>query len=206
MMMPAFSTTEQTGTHLVQAARLELLPPLRSLRATRIRIILFHALHSTAKADTRKLSGNIVYQYPTISGLANFATRTALECFRHRTETSLARCLEMTKMVQSYILDFPKHQPSLPPAQEDVVLITGTTGFLGSNLLAQFLQSPKVARVYALNRRKSRPGSGVERQAALLSACGLDPFLAHNPKLTFLEADASRSYLGLPQELYDQVH
>ncbi|KAF8552805.1 NAD(P)-binding protein [Imleria badia] len=176
-----------------------------SLQATRIRIILFRALQSTAKADTRKLSGNIVYQYPTITGLATFATRTTLACFRHRTESSLARCLEMTKMVQSYTLDFPKHQPSMPPPHDDVVLITGTTGLFGSNLLAQFVQSPKVARVYALNRRKSRPGSVVERQAALLQASGLEPALAHHPKLTFLEADATRSHLGLPQELYEQL-
>jgi hypothetical protein len=181
------------------------LPSLHSLQATRIRIILFHALQSTAKTDTRKLSGNIVYQYSTIAGLATFATRVALACFRHRTESSIARCLEMTKMVQSHTLDFQEHQPSMPPPHDDVVLITGTTGLFGSNLLAQLLQSPKIARVYALNRRKCRPGSRVERQAALLQASGLDPAIAHHPKLTFLKADASRSHLGLPQELYEQV-
>lgn len=197
--------TDRYAFSISQRTCPEFLPFLRSLQAMRIRIILFHALQSTAKADTRKLSGNIVYQYPTITGLATFATRTALACFRHRTESSLARCHEMTKMVQSYTVDFPKHQPSMPPRQEDIVLITGTTGLFGSNLLAQFVQSPKVARVYALNRRKSRPGSVVERQAALLQASGLDPTLAHHPKLTFLEADATRTHLGLPQEPYEQV-
>ena len=93
----------------------------------------------------------------------------------------------------------------MPPPHDDVVLITGTTGLFGSNLLAQFLQCPKVARVYALNRRKSRPGSMVSRQAALLQASGLDPAIAHHPKLTFLEADASRSHLGVPPEQYEQV-
>ncbi|KAF8132584.1 hypothetical protein EV363DRAFT_1583468 [Boletus edulis] len=176
-----------------------------SLQATRIRVILFHALQSTAKTDTRRLSGNIVYQYPTITGLATFAARTALACFRHRTESSLTRCLEMTKMVQSHTLNFPKHRPSMQSPHDDVVLITGTTGLLGSNLLAQFLQNPKVTRVYALNRRKSRPGSSVERQAAFLQASGLDPALARHPKLTFLEADASRDHLGLSQQLYEQL-
>lgn len=146
-----------------------------------------------------------MYQYPTIAGLATFATRTALACFRHRTESSLARCLEMTRTVWSHIVDFPEHRPSMQPPQEDTILITGTTGLLGSNLLAQFLENPKVARVYALNRRKSRPSSGVERQAALLQASGLVPTLAYDPKLTFLEADATRSHFGLPQELYKQV-
>lgn len=183
----------------------ELLPFLRSLQATRIRIILFHALQSTAKVDTRKLSGNIVYQYRTIAGLATFTTRTALACSRDRTESSLARCLEMRKIIESYRLDFPEHQPSMAPPYDDIVLITGTTGLLGSNLLAQFLQSPRVAAVYALNRMKSRPGSVVDRQAALLRASGLDPALARHPKLIFLEADARQSHLGLSQAVYEQV-
>lgn len=155
--------------------------------------------------DTRKLSGNTVYQYPTIASLAAFATRTALACFRHRTESSLARCLEMTKMVRSHSLNFPEHQPSMAQPRNDVILITGTTGLFGSHLLAQFLHCPKVKRVYALNHKKSRPGSVVERQTSLLQACGLDVALARHPKLTLFDADASRSHLGLSQELYDQV-
>ncbi|KAG8221465.1 hypothetical protein J3R82DRAFT_1672 [Butyriboletus roseoflavus] len=176
-----------------------------SVQASRIRMILFHALQSTAKADTRKFTGIIVYHYRTITGLATFASRTALACFRQRTERSLTRCLEMRKMVEFHSLDFPEHQPSIPPPHDDVVLITGTTGLLGSNLLAQFLQSPKVTSVYALNRMKSRPSSVVDRQAALLQASGLDPALARHPKLTFLEADTRRSHLGLSQELYEQL-
>ncbi|KAH0828740.1 male sterility protein-domain-containing protein [Lanmaoa asiatica] len=176
-----------------------------SLQATRIRLILFHALQSTAKLDTRKFSGNIVYQYRTIAGLATFATRTARACLRHCTESSQARCLEMTEMVESHSLNYPEHHPSIPPPYDDVVLITGTTGLFGSNLLAQFLQSPRISRVYAFNRRKSRPGSVVERQAALLQASGWDPALARHPKLTFLEANARQSHLGLPQELYEQL-
>lgn len=176
-----------------------------SLQATRIRMILLHALQSTAKIDTRKFTGDIVHHYRTITGLATFATRTVLGCFRQRTEWSLARCLKMRKMVESHSLDFPEHQPSIPPPYDDVVLITGTTGLLGSNLLAQFLQSPKVTTVYAFNRKKSRQSSVVDKQAALLQASGLDPALARHPKLIFLEADTRQSHLGLSQELYEQV-
>lgn len=155
--------------------------------------------------DTRKLSGNIVYQHPTIASLAAFATRTALASFRQRTESSLARCLEMTQMVGLYSLDFPAHQPSMAVPRDDVVLITGTTGLFGSNLLAQFLQCPKVTRVYALNRKKTRPGSLVERQASLLEACGLDPALARHPKLIMVDSDTRQRHLGVSQALYDQV-
>lgn len=155
--------------------------------------------------DTRKLSGNITSWYPTIASLSAFATRTALACFRSRTESSLARCLEMTEMARSHSLNFPVHQPSITQPRDDVILITGTTGLFGTNLLAQFLQCPKVKTVYGLNHKKSRPGSVVEKQASLLQACGLDPALARHPKLTLIDADASQSHFGLSEELYEQV-
>ncbi|KAF8836796.1 NAD(P)-binding protein [Paxillus ammoniavirescens] len=176
-----------------------------SIQAARIRTILFRALHTTAKVDTRKFSGTIVYQYRTIASLAGFATRAARACLRHQTESCLNRCLAMTNMVKAHTSSFPKHQPSKTMPQDEVVLITGTTGLFGSNLLAQFLQNPSVSRVYALNYKKNRAGSLVDRQAALLRASGLYPNLVYHRKLTLLEADPSGKNLGLSQEIHDEI-
>ena len=175
-----------------------------SLQATRIRIILFQALRTTANVDTRKFS-DILYKHSTIASLAGFAARTVLEDVHRRTELRLARYLETINIMESYTMDFPVYQPSTTQPQGDVILITGTTGLFGSNLLAQFLQSPKVQEVYALNRRKTRAGPVVEGQAFVLESCGLDPALARHPKLTLIEADATQSQLGLAKELYEEV-
>ncbi|KAF9238274.1 male sterility protein-domain-containing protein [Melanogaster broomeanus] len=179
-----------------------------SMQVVRIRMMLFHALHTTAKVDTRKFPGTIVYQYRTISSLAGFATRAARGCLRHKTESILSRCLAMTNMAKTYSSSFPEHQPSTALPYDDVVLITGTTDLFGSNLLVQFLQDPRVSRVYALGYRKDRDGSLVgrhDRQAALLRASGLDPNLAHHPKLTLLETEVSGKSLGLSQEIHDEI-
>ncbi|KIK95787.1 hypothetical protein PAXRUDRAFT_826672 [Paxillus rubicundulus Ve08.2h10] len=175
------------------------------LIAARIRMILFRALHATAKVDTRKFPSTIVDQYRTIASLAGFATRAARACLRHQTELCLNRCLAMTNMVKAYTSSFPKHQPSKTMPHDEVVLITGTMGLFGSNLLAQFLQNPRISRVYALNYKKNRAGSLVDRQAALLRASGLYPNLVHHRKLTLLEADPSEKNLGLSQEIYNQI-
>lgn len=111
----------------------------------------------------------------------------------------------MTKRVECYSHTYPVHHPTDPPPYNDVVLITGTTGLFGSNLLAQFLKSPRVTKVYALNRKKSRPASVVERQASLLQASGLDPALARHPKLTILEGDTRHSDLGLLHDIHEEV-
>jgi hypothetical protein len=57
---------------------------------------------------------------------------------------------------------YATHMPCITPApgaryptSNLVILVTGTTGALGSDFLAKLLQSPKVARVYALNRTSS---------------------------------------------------
>ncbi|KIJ62318.1 hypothetical protein HYDPIDRAFT_114825 [Hydnomerulius pinastri MD-312] len=176
-----------------------------SIQATRIRMILFRALRTTAKVDTRKFSGSIVYQYPTISSLAAFATRAARGCLRHQTEIYLTRCTAMNNMVKTYTSSFPEYQPETTPPHDDVVLITGTTGLFGSNLLAEFLASGRVSRVYAINYKSHKAGSLAERQEALLGASGLDSGLVHHRKLTLLEADVSGEHLGLSQELYDEV-
>ncbi|KAF9223090.1 hypothetical protein BS17DRAFT_734654 [Gyrodon lividus] len=176
-----------------------------SIQAARIRMILFRALHVTAKVDTRKFSGTIVYQYRTISSLANFATRAARACLRHQTESCLNRCLAMTNMVKAYTSSFPKHLPSMALPHDDVILITGTTGLFGSNLLVQFLQNPRVSRIYALNYKKNKTGSLVDRQAALLRASGLYPNLVYHRKLMLLEADLSGKNLGLSQEIHNEI-
>ncbi|KAJ7066919.1 hypothetical protein C8F01DRAFT_1340925 [Mycena amicta] len=71
------------------------------------------------------------------------------------------------------------------PSSGQTVLVTGTTGVLGTHILVELLARPDVSRVYALNRGTA----SLERQAAALEEQGFDPSLASSPKAFFVEGE-----------------
>ncbi|KAF8629924.1 hypothetical protein AX17_005548 [Amanita inopinata Kibby_2008] len=89
----------------------------------------------------------------------------------------------------------------------DVVLVTGTTGGLGSFLLAQLASDPKVVRIYALNRK----GGGNQtllkaRQRSALLANGLDAnSILRSGKVILVEGDLTEENIGLSQGLYSDM-
>ncbi|KAJ6479301.1 hypothetical protein C8R47DRAFT_1178494 [Mycena vitilis] len=80
-----------------------------------------------------------------------------------------------------------------------VVLLTGSTGGLGSHMLEILLRLPSVQRVYAFNR-KGRTSSS-ERQLDAFTDRALVVGLLSSPKLVYLEGDTSSAELALPSEI-----
>ncbi|KAF8129526.1 acetyl-CoA synthetase-like protein [Boletus edulis] len=85
-----------------------------------------------------------------------------------------------------------------------VVLLTGSTGGLGSFLLSELLKSPAVQRVYAFNRPSSTK-SIVERQKFAFKDKGLQIDLLESNKLVYVEADASQQKCGLSSAQYEEI-
>ena len=88
----------------------------------------------------------------------------------------------------------------------ETVLVTGTTGRLGSHLLAQLLERMDVARVYALNR--GAPGSEEalgKRSRAAFRQWGLDESLLDSGRVSFHPADLLKPHFDLGPALYDEV-
>jgi hypothetical protein len=76
-------------------------------------------------------------------------------------------------------------------SQGRAVLVTGTTGGLGSYLLETLLADDSVSEVFALNRRprSSRAESTHNRQKAAFAERGIAQSLLNSPKLIFVDAD-----------------
>lgn len=88
----------------------------------------------------------------------------------------------------------------------ECVLLTGTTGALGSHLLALMLGEDKVKRVWALNRLpKSGAPSTIQRQRRSFEERMFDTQLLDHPKLTMLECDFSDGRLGLSDQQYGDM-
>ena len=73
-----------------------------------------------------------------------------------------------------------------------VILLTGSTGSLGSHILQHLLSDTRVDHVYCLNRS----ADAESRQAKLVRVA------IPNPRVTFFEADLSEPSLGLPSSHY----
>jgi hypothetical protein len=89
------------------------------------------------------------------------------------------------------------------PDGKTVILLTGSTGGLGSHILEILLRLSSVERVYAFNRRGKRPVSERQREAFLDRA--LDVTLLSTDKLVFLEGDTAKEDLGLPPHIFTAV-
>ena len=105
-------------------------------------------------------------------------------------------------MVNKYA-SFRAHSGSLPAPPADTVILTGSTGSLGIELLASLVESSQVARIYALNRKSSIPLE--HRHQTILSERGLDSSVINSEKVRLLEIDLEADYFGLSSGLYEEV-
>jgi len=94
--------------------------------------------------------------------------------------------------------------PSSQSIEPAVVLLTGSTGGLGSFLLSELLRSSAVQRVFAFNRSSSSK-SIAERQKAAFKDRGLELDLLDSDKVVYVEADASLEKCGLSSAQYEEV-
>lgn len=116
---------------------------------------------------------------------------------------------EMEAMVERYTASLPvlDSLPLLPSnSTKQTILLTGSTGALGSYILAKLLADTDVERVWAVNRH-SKKLSIAERQRESFLSKGLDiQLLAHEGnKLVYVEADLTQNILGLDPEVYEKV-
>ncbi|KAA1470564.1 acetyl-CoA synthetase-like protein [Dentipellis sp. KUC8613] len=173
-----------------------------SLQATWIRNTILRTMRESANLDTHKIPNGFVYEHPYVSSLASFLSSLVLG--KKDEAEEMDKAAEMNAMVEKFTQNFPVHQPRLPDPALDTVLLTGTTGGLGVNVLAHLIANPKVARVYAVNR-KSNGKTLLERQKEALISRGLSSALATHEKVVLVEADIAAQNLGVSAGLYEEL-
>jgi len=142
-----------------------------------------------------------IYQNPTVQKL----TLALSSCVSKSTVTvapSTTREEEMGAMVRYYTAGMFR-QKRAPAARErpsrHTVLLTGSTGSLGSHVLVKLLQRPDVQRVYCLNRSydaETRQKHAFERDHGSL---------VDFDKAEFLQADFSLARFGLEEKVYERL-
>ena len=114
---------------------------------------------------------------------------------------SVKHTQKMQKIFQSLTTDLPisSRQPMAAP-EELQVLLTGSTGSLGSYLLRELLYNPKVVKVYCLNRG----ADAAQRQEKSFAEKWL-PRAGLSTRAEFIQCNLSQPYLGLPPFSYHKL-
>ncbi len=107
-------------------------------------------------------------------------------------------------MLERYAADLPVYTSKPKTSGEDVVvLLTGSTGNIGSQVLATLLADPRVTTVYTFNRASS--SSSGDRQRAAFEGRGLPASLLSQSKLVQLSGDLAADRFGLTEPIYNEV-
>lgn len=107
----------------------------------------------------------------------------------------------MQAMLQRYTEGLPKPKRTLlSPAQKNMtVILTGSTGSLGSYLLEALNKNRNVSQIICLNR-SSDAGERHRQKGAKRGLSPLDP-----DRVEFIKADLSKPHLGLDPSLYQRL-
>ncbi|RDX49617.1 acetyl-CoA synthetase-like protein [Lentinus brumalis] len=186
-----------------------------SLQATWIRNTIIHALRSSSSVNTHDIPTTFVYSNHTISALAAYISAIYSGKSVDKDAERAASIERMRALLEKYSAGlerrFPEkaangHANGHANGTAEIVLVTGTTGRLGSHLLAQLLQRPDVVRVYALNRESSGSVAALEKRSReAFKQWGLDESLLSGGKVSFHAVDLAKPNFALSEELYQEI-
>ncbi|KAI0018397.1 hypothetical protein F4780DRAFT_794633 [Xylariomycetidae sp. FL0641] len=160
----------------------------------------------SAMPGSGRLRARDVYANPTLRALTTLVTGLAEGKTTIPDDISAPESeRRLREIYAAHLKDLPSRASSrakTAPAETMVFVLTGSTGSLGSYILDQLLQTPKVEKVYCLNRG---PDSRA-RQAKSQESKGLRPLPEPSSRrVEFLSADLAAPHLGLPAAKYAEL-
>ena len=157
---------------------------------------LTHQINS-APGISAHIDSKEIYSHPTIQSLANLICE---KCgMTSDAKSAKSRPDQMEEVFQAYLADLPITTRHPSPPKGITVVLTGSTGSLGSYLLDCLVTNNDVEQVYCLNRSKG----SAKRQEYIHGERGLTVNL--RGKVAFLKSDFSSPYLGLSVHDYRKL-
>lgn len=152
-------------------------------------------------ADISWVSTRLVYENPSIEALAGAIlyhidpAASSSPCTRG--VTTLNRVQKMERMIEKYTQDLPSPQHSAISENTRIhVIVTGTTGTLGTQILVKLLSDPKVCSIHCLDR-----SIGAKERVTHSLASWSPPVAVDDSRVSFHQADYSKPDWGLPSSL-----
>jgi hypothetical protein len=164
---------------------------LASLRAT---------LQSAGQMEDGTVTAGLIYANPSVEKLSGALSRLVQpDTGAYETTTTVQL---MGELLEKYTSGLPNRPSSttIGAARCTSVILTGSTGSLGSYLLDALLSMDNISRVFCLNRS----ADAQERQSRANSARGLKSDLS-STRVKFIKADLSKPRFGLDSDSYSEL-
>jgi len=153
------------------------------------------------EADASAVATRVIYGHPTARRLAEYLLSVVKSGGKDSAgDDTLQEKHAMEALVQKYTRDMKAGTANKPPPADEgqTIVITGTTGALGSYMLDIAAACPRVKKIICLNRS----GDGKARQRSESGKRGLSTDFS---KAEFYHADMSCFDLGLGKRVYDRL-
>ncbi|RYP62047.1 hypothetical protein DL769_007472 [Monosporascus sp. CRB-8-3] len=159
-------------------------------------------LQDQTSSPTAWVSPRTIYRNSTILDLSRLLKGFLDEGALPEEESELVQARIMDQIVEGYTKALPKSSGSQTTESSgtSVIALVGSTGYLGTHVLAALLQNPNISRIYCLNRGSDAQ----ERQEAALHELvnGAQPLLQ---RLRYMTVELGKPLLGLGQSDYDRL-
>ena len=143
------------------------------------------------------LNAQKIYANPTIDQLS----RVVYGIVHGEQGYEVSRRDKLDGLVEKYTHDLPERRGSLPDALEKhTVILTGSTGSLGSYLLGSLLNDASVVKIYCLNRSDAEA-----RQIRSLQEKGLNANPTILERVEFLKVSFGAERFGLDTAKYEEM-
>ncbi|KAI9811859.1 MAG: putative NRPS-like protein biosynthetic cluster [Pycnora praestabilis] len=179
---------------------------LDSLQTVELANGLRAGLTHAADLDLSIISIRTIYANPTVERLSkaihnHFTSNSQSPPQATDGESEEDRVERMSAIVNKYTHDLPKIIASTKTVSANGklnIVLTGSTGSLGTNILQTLLDDPEVDTVYCLNRS----ANARERHEKNFASRGVE-YSIDSPKVEFLKVDFGHAHYGLPKYIYD---
>ncbi|KAH8881459.1 acetyl-CoA synthetase-like protein [Thozetella sp. PMI_491] len=167
---------------------------LDSLSVFKVLASLRAALQPVAQVVEGSITASLVYSNPTIERLSKSLDRLVRS-------GSGTQEIDTTPELMGSLLDkYTSDLPDKPSNTGSTVILTGSTGSLGSYLLDALLEIRSIRRIFCLNRT----ADAHERQIRANITRGLKIDLPSD-RVIFLHTDLSKPNLGLDSQSYEEL-
>ncbi|KAL1860034.1 putative NRPS-like protein biosynthetic cluster [Paecilomyces lecythidis] len=149
---------------------------------------------------TGAITPQTIYANPTIERLS----AAVINILEGKVQAGLSREDKIKELVRKYTSDLPHKQEARPVNGSNlpsVVILTGSTGSLGTYLLYTLLGSESVAKVYCLNRSDAelRQKKGFKEKGLSVDANTMED------KVEFLQVSFGEPRFGLSEDKYQEL-
>lgn len=176
---------------------------LDSIQTLEITVTLKHNLQSLTSNSVDWIVPRIIYQNSTLARLPKVFVVFLNNGVASEADSQESRARMLNDTVARYTKDLPAKSACQPAAgfQESVrnIAIIGSTGYIGSHLVAMLLKNSDINHIYCLNRGSAKPAR--DKTLSKLDGKTAVPL----ERLTFLQVDLGAPQLGLAEEHYQII-